>query len=135
MSRTLVGQNPVHDHGINGQPEQAEIGKGPLRFLQYHLLRVGHQAHRGDLRIGQELVDAGQLAVERFQVLEVVFLGKGTPATVPIMGRTTFITRRSILNSLDMYHSSVVGMLTKRNDSPVGAQSSSITSNCFSRTY
>ena len=34
-----------------------------------------------------------------------------------------------------MYHSSVVGMLTKRMDSAVGAQSSTITWYCPSRRY
>ena len=44
------------------------------------------------------------------------------------MGRTAFMMPRWNGKMCFMYHSSVVGMLTKRMDSAVGAQSSTMAS-------
>ena len=49
-------------------------------------------------------------------------------ATRLAMGRTAFSTARCTGKMCRMYHASVVGMLMKRSDSAVGAQSSTTTS-------
>src|SRR5437763_1220925 len=54
----LGWQPPIDHHGVRHVAEQVEVRVGTLGLFDDHLLQVQHDAHRRDLRIGQDLAHA-----------------------------------------------------------------------------
>ena len=63
----LGGQQPVHNHRVGHVAEQIQICVGALGLFDDHLLQVQHDAHRRDLRIGQDLAHAVEIEQQVFE--------------------------------------------------------------------
>ena len=63
----LAWQQPVHDDCVGHVTEKAQVRVRALGLLDDHLLQVQHDAHRRDLRIGEDLAHSVEVEQEVFQ--------------------------------------------------------------------
>ena len=59
-------QEPVDDHCVNTEIEQAEKGVGPLGLLDDHFFRVEHHAYGSVVPVGQQIPDRHDVVIQFF---------------------------------------------------------------------
>ena len=107
---------------------QQKIDEGPLGLAQDHLLGIGDETHAGHFGVLQYLGHTFDAIEQLLDIAEVTVARQFHGRDAIGDGTHGFQKPRCQGKMCFMYQSSVVGMLTKRSDSAVGAQSSTTTS-------
>ena len=126
----LLREDPVDDHGIGHVAVEVEVGEGPLRLLDHHPVGVHHQPDRGVLAVAEDLVHRDQVADQALDLGEDVLAWAASRRARCARAASRRPTmRRSHGSTLSSHQRAMSGNESRRSVSPVGAQSTMITSN------
>ena len=85
---TLVGEDPVDDHGVGQVAVEVEVGEGALGLLDHHPVGVHHQPDRGARRgRGGSRSSSIRLRTSRWTSANTSSPGSGTSSSVLASGR------------------------------------------------
>src|SRR5262249_48698174 len=75
-----LGQDPVDHDRVRVEAEQVQVGEGPPRLGQDHLLGVDDQPDGGDGRVAEQGLHLLDLAEELLDLVEGILAGRLQPA-------------------------------------------------------